>query len=79
MRLRFLVALAILAFASPALADCEGGIAALAPKIALVTDAHARDLLQADLKRAQFELWEFDEVECAVALNHAARVLKLGS
>jgi hypothetical protein len=64
--------------AAPAHADCESGIATLAPKVAGVSDAHLRSLLQVDLRRAQFELWEFDEVECAIALDHAGRLLKLG-
>lgn len=77
---------AVLAFAvvplmsTSASADCEAGIAALTPKVlAVANNPHLRSLLEMDLKRAQFELWEFDEVECAVALEHAARLLKLGA
>ena len=59
-----LALLAIFSVASPAAADCEGGIAALKAQTAEVADPHLRSLLLADLRRAQFELWEFDEVEC---------------
>jgi hypothetical protein len=68
---------AILLTPAPAFADCESGIAVLVPKLAGVSNVHTRELLIADLKRAQFELWEFDEVECAMALDHAARLLRL--
>jgi hypothetical protein len=65
--------------AGPACADCESGVAALTRAVAGVSDAHLRSLLMTDLRRAQFELWEFDEVECAMALDHAARLLKTGT
>jgi hypothetical protein len=68
-----------LAMISPALADCEAGIAALTAQIAGVTDPHLHALVEIDLRRAQFELWEFDEVECAVALQHAARLIRFGA
>ena len=63
----------------PACADCEGGIAVLARRVSGVTDGHLRTQLLADLRPAPFELPEFDEVACAIALDHAARLLKLGT
>lgn len=65
--------------AGPARADCETGVGRLMARIAGVTDPHVRNLLDADLKQAQLDLWEFDEVECAVALEHATRVLMLAA
>lgn len=76
MRLLLLAVLAPLAVSAPAFADCEDGVAALIPKIAATTDPHLRTLLTVDLKQAQLDMWEFDEVECAAALNHADRLLK---
>jgi hypothetical protein len=69
-------ALLVCAFAStPARADCEKGIAALTASIAQVSDTKLKAMLQTDLRRAQVELWEFDEEECADALDHAKRLL----
>ncbi len=62
----------------PALADCESGITALARVLAQVSDEHTKALLQTDLRRAQVDLWEFDEVECAMVLDHSARLLAAG-
>jgi hypothetical protein len=76
---RILAALAMVLLAFPAKADCEDGIALLVPKIAGVADPHTRSLLEIDLKRAQIDMWEFDEVECAINLQHAARLLKFGA
>lgn len=66
---------ALLLAAAPCRADCEDGVAELVARMAPVNEPHLRALLEADLKRAQFELWEFDEVECAIALEHANRLL----
>lgn len=67
------------AAAAPARADCESGVERLVTKLATVSDSHVRSLLQADLNQAQIDLWEFDEVECAMVLDHATRVLLLAA
>jgi hypothetical protein len=78
MRLWTLILLLTLAATGPVFADCESGIAALAPKLATVTDPQLRALLESDLRHAQSELWEFDEAECAGFLQHAENLLKTG-
>ena len=74
--LTLLVVLGVVLPASGALADCEEGVSFLTAVMADVTDPYAREILSRDLKRAQLELWEFDEVECATALDHAQRFLR---
>ena len=76
MRIMALVLLMTGAPIGVALADCEDGVAALTTATSQATDPHAREILARDLAQAQMELWEFDEVECAVALDHAARFLR---
>ena len=74
--LPILLALATVAPTPSAWADCEDGVAALTSIMARVTDAHARAVLTADLAQAETDLWELDEVECAMALTHAQRFLQ---
>ncbi len=76
MRVPQLVLFALLWPLRPAVADCGDGVAALISITAAATDPHAREVLTRDLKQAQLDLWEFDEVECAMALEHAARFLR---
>jgi len=76
MRASLLLPLALLWPLGPAAADCEDGVTALISITAAATDPHVRELLMRDLKQARLDLWEFDEVECAVALDHAARLLR---
>lgn len=66
---------AVTAGATGAHADCESGIAALASVLPSVKDTRIEAMLQTDLRRAQVDLWEFDEVECAMVLEHSARLL----
>jgi hypothetical protein len=76
MRLGCLMVLALLWSWRPALADCEDGVATLTALIGGVTDPHSRAVLTVDLNQAETDLWELDEVECAVAIQHAARFLR---
>lgn len=69
------LAFSLAAQAAPAWADCESGVATLTPLLARASEPHLRQLLEADLKQAQIDLWEFDEVECAIALEHAMRLI----
>lgn len=71
------MALSAVVFVAPgaARADCESGIGELSRAMRAVTDPHLSALLQTDLRGAEVELWEFDEVECATVLAHAARLL----
>ena len=78
MKSGLLATLAICLAVHPAHADCEDGVASLTQRIAAVRDPHTHALLEVDLKRARIDMWEFDEVECAVNLEHAARLLKFG-
>lgn len=56
-------------------ADCQSGIAKLKQRMTHVADAKLKALLQADLKAAEQEMWEFDESECAEQLDHAEQLL----
>jgi hypothetical protein len=76
MRLRCLMLLALLWPWRPALADCEDGVAALTALVAGSIDPHVRAVLTVDLNQAETDLWELDEVECAMAIQHAARFLR---
>jgi hypothetical protein len=76
MRAPLLIFFALLWPLRPAVADCGDGVAALISITAAATDPHVREVLMRDLKQAQLDLWEFDEVECAMALEHAARFLR---
>lgn len=75
MRVSWVIGFALLYPLCCARADCEDGVAALTAQMASVADLHTREVLMADLRQAQLDLWEFDEVECAAALSHAARFL----
>lgn len=75
-RLALLISVLMLWPPGLALADCEDGVAALTAATAAATDPHIREVLARELNQAQTDLWEFDEVECAVSLARAARFLK---
>lgn len=66
---------AALAAPGVARADCESGIAALTQRLTQVNEPHVKAMLQTDLRAAEVELWEFDEPECAMQLEHAAHLL----
>ena len=63
--------------AAPAARDCKGRVEQLRPRGEAIPDARIRELFQFDLKRAQQELAEGDEDECAEAVGHAAQLLEI--
>ena len=63
--------------AAPPAGDCRGRIEELRPRSGTIQDARIRELFQFDLKRAEQELAEGDQDECAEAVGHAAQLLEM--
>ena len=80
--LRGLVALEMVCVVGSEVVDCAGAFAHAHTVVVVTGDALRTGLrvvfdreATPNLRRAQVELWEFDEEECAEALDHAKRLL----